>query len=142
MHLKVFGKNGVAHEIHDHPVTCRRNHHRDNGQAIKPVRHVNRVACPHNHKHADENEETAKGNEYILEERHRERARQWLVADPHEAGHGNSRNQEFDEQPHLSGKTLGRGARDFQKIIIETDCSKSEGDEKHRPDIKIAEIGP
>ena len=142
MHLQIFRKDSVAHEIHDHPVARRRNHHRHDGQAIQPIRYIHRVACPHDDEHADKYEETAKWNEHILEKWHRQRTRQWLVTNPHETGNGNSSNQEFYEQPCLAGKTLCGGPRDLQKVIIEADGPEPQRDEKYSPDIKIAEIGP
>ena len=73
----------------------------------------------------------------------RQRARQRLVADPHEACDRDAGDHELRTASRtLPENPLRRRFRDLQEIVIEADGAEAQRHEQHRPDIEIVKIGP
>ena len=140
--FEIVRKIVIADEVDDEPEARRGNHHRNDCEAIKPVRHVHRITGTNHHEHAHEDEEQAEVNEQFLEEGHGKRGGQRLVADPHEDADSEAGNDEFGGEPHPAGEPLCGRLGDLEVVVVEADGAEAQRHEQHGPDIEVAQIRP
>src|ERR1700733_11129079 len=99
MDLQIIGEHRVAAEIRDHAEACRRDHDRNDGQAVETVGQVHRVAGADDDEDCEQHEEPAEIDNQFLEKRKYQRGRKRrVVAKLDQSEAGNRGNDGFDAQ--------------------------------------------
>ncbi|QTK78004.1 hypothetical protein AT6N2_C0032 [Agrobacterium tumefaciens] len=146
--LQVIGENRITSEIGNHAERRGGNHHGDDGQTIETIRQVHGIARADDDESTEEHEEITEIDHEFLEEgkgdgaAERTAMRSGGERHLHHEEHGNRRDQEFDAQTRLAGKTLVALFRDLEIIVVEADGAETERHHQNGDDIDIRQVAP
>src|ERR1700726_2270391 len=140
--LQIVGEDHVAGEIGDQAKACGCNHDRDDCEPVETVGQIDGIAGADNDESAEDHEEPAEIQHYILEERDRKRRRRRVAAEPDQRVAGGERDHRFQRQAEAAGKAAGGLFRHLQIIVIEADEAEAERHREHDPDIGVERVGP
>ena len=142
MNLKVVGKHRISRKIGDDAKCGCGDHDRHDGEAVKAVGEVYRIAGTDHDDAGEGDEKPSQIDDKILEKRkcHGSRKRRFAIPDNDPCRHRG--NKEFRQQARLAGKSLVRPFRDLQIVVAKSDRAEAEGHHQDHPDVDIRQIGP
>src|SRR6476660_3210873 len=140
--VEVVREERVAREIGDEAEAQRDDDHGHGREPIEAVGQIHGVAGADDDERAKDDEEPAERKHQLLEERKRQRAREWLAADRNDEIDGSRADQRLDQQAKLARKSDMGLLRHLEVVVVEADRAERKRHAEHDPDVAVVRIGP
>lgn len=142
MDTQIFGEIRAPHGIGDGPEGGGGDHHRHDGQTVKPVGEVDRIGGPHDHQHREGHEEKAQIDRQLLDEGQRKTVRERIRMDPGGPGPRDGRHEKADSQPHPPRQPIRCLLRDLGIIVRKAQQRETDRHEQDHPDMGVVPSRP
>ena len=142
MHVQILGEIDAPHGIGNHAKRTGCNHHRHDGQPVKPVGQVHRIRRAYDHDDREGHEKITKVDQRVFEYGKGQLVLQLFGVELRRPIGRTARDDKAQQQAHPARNTCGRLLADLGVIISETDGGKGHRDQQHHPDERVVQPRP